>query len=93
VPVVVQMWSEQPNAFLSPEFVALVEELFAEEAERGALLGYDELLITWASPSGELPGVVHEPYGPGPCDEPASPAIAPSAPLARSRCAAAPCPR
>jgi hypothetical protein len=27
------MWREQPNPFLSPEFVALVEEILGEEAE------------------------------------------------------------
>ena len=35
MPGVVQMWHEEPNPFLSPEFVALVEEILAEEADRG----------------------------------------------------------
>jgi len=35
MPGVVQMWREQPNRFLSPEFTALVEEILGEEAEGG----------------------------------------------------------
>jgi hypothetical protein len=35
MPGVVQMWRERPDVFLSPEFSALVEEILAEEAERG----------------------------------------------------------